>query len=66
VSRQLSDLGGAAAPTGASESASGGSGSATGGGGGSAGADDDATYDDLLRGLRQEQEQVGDIIKHPY
>jgi hypothetical protein len=38
----------------------GGDGSGGGGGGG------DATYDELLRRLRDEQEQLGQLIQHPF
>jgi hypothetical protein len=37
-----------------------------GGGGGGGGADSDAAYHDLLRRLRDEQEQLGQLIKHPF
>jgi hypothetical protein len=37
-----------------------------GGSGGSGGGDADAIYDEVLRRLRQEQEQLGNIIPHPF
>jgi hypothetical protein len=39
---------------------------ASGGGGGGGGGDTDAIYDEVLRRLRQEQEQLGQIIPHPF
>jgi hypothetical protein len=34
--------------------------------GGGAGGDSDAIYDEVLRRLRQEQEQLGRLINHPF
>src|SRR5207248_8481186 len=56
VSRQVA----AAPPQAASAPAAG---SAGAGGGG---ADSDAAYRDLLRRLQQEQEQLGQLIPHPF
>jgi hypothetical protein len=39
---------------------------AAGGGGGGGGGDSDAIYDEILRRLRQEQEQLGQVIPHPF
>ncbi|HEY1520239.1 MAG TPA: hypothetical protein VGF91_27695 [Solirubrobacteraceae bacterium] len=36
------------------------------GGGGSAGGDSGAVYDEVLRRVRQEQEQLGQLIPHPF
>lgn len=40
--------------------------SSGGGGGGGGGSDSDTTYDEVLRRLRQEQEQLGQLIPHPF
>jgi hypothetical protein len=37
-----------------------------GAGSGGAGGDSDAIYDEVLRRLRQEQEQLGQLINHPF
>jgi len=37
-----------------------------GGGGGGGGGDADAIYDEILRRLRVEQEQIGQLIPHPF
>jgi hypothetical protein len=37
-----------------------------GGGGGGEGADAGAVYDEVLRRVRQEQEQLGQLIQHPF
>jgi hypothetical protein len=37
-----------------------------GGGGGGAGGDADAIYEEILRRLRVEQEQIGQLIPHPF
>jgi hypothetical protein len=37
-----------------------------GGGGGGAGGDAGAVYDEVLRRVRQEQEQLGQLIPHPF
>jgi hypothetical protein len=37
-----------------------------GSGGSSAGGGSDDAYDDLLRRLRDEQEQLGQLIQHPF
>ena len=39
---------------------------ASGGSGAGAGDDTDAIYDEILRRLRQEQEQLGQLIRHPF
>jgi hypothetical protein len=41
-------------------------GASTGGGGAGGGADSDAAYLELLRRLHQEQEQLGQLIQHPF
>jgi hypothetical protein len=51
----------AAASSGGGSSSSGG-----GGGGGGGGAKSDAAYDDLRARLREEQEQLGQLIPHPF
>jgi hypothetical protein len=35
-------------------------------GGGSAGSDGDSDYHELLRRLRAEQEQLGQLVPHPF
>lgn len=39
---------------------------ASGGSSAGAGDDTDAIYDEILRRLRQEQEQLGQLIRHPF
>ena len=39
---------------------------AVAGGGSAAAGGGDAAYDDLLRRLREEQEQLGQLIQHPF
>ena len=39
---------------------------ASGGSSAGAGDDTDAIYDEVLRRLRQEQEQLGQLIRHPF
>jgi hypothetical protein len=49
---------------GASSGASGGSGG--GGGGGGGGHSSDLIYTEMLRRVREEQEQLGQLINHPF
>jgi hypothetical protein len=64
--RPAGDAGGAT-PTGGGGGAAGGSGGAGGSrGGGDSGADADAAYREVLQHIRAEQEQLGQLIQHPF
>jgi hypothetical protein len=45
---------------------SGGGGGASGGGGGGGGGDSDLIYTEVMRRVREEQEQLGQLIDHPF
>jgi hypothetical protein len=57
----------ASSAAGAVSSALGGGGGAGGGsGGGGGGADSDKSYNEIMHRLREEQEQLGQLIQHPF
>lgn len=61
LARAVSD----AQPSGATEAA-GGRVAGAGGGGGDSGGDSDAAYSEVLQRIRAEQEQLGQLIPHPF
>ena len=58
--------GGTGAGGGSGGGGSGGGGSGGGGGGGDSGGDSDGAYRDVLQHIREEQEQLGQLIQHPF
>jgi hypothetical protein len=60
LSRALPDAAGAGASAAASAAQSG------GGGGGGGGHSSDLIFDEMLRRVREEQEQLGQLINHPF
>jgi hypothetical protein len=65
LARQPQGAGGGSAASGG-HAASGGWGSLSGGGGAGSGHDSDSAYHDLLRRVTEEQEQLGQLIQHPF
>jgi hypothetical protein len=43
-----------------------GAGSGTGGGGGEGGGDGEQVFSEVMRRVREEQEQLGQLINHPF
>jgi hypothetical protein len=54
------------AGSGAGASSGGGAGASAGGGGGGGGHNSDLIYTEMLRRVREEQEQLGQLINHPF
>ncbi|HEY2318994.1 MAG TPA: hypothetical protein VGH67_11900 [Solirubrobacteraceae bacterium] len=68
VARALPESPASAAATAAGASAAGASGAGSGGGSGGDGGghDSDLIYTEMLRRVREEQEQLGQLINHPF